>query len=87
MAALNDAFAALEADVRRLLEADGIAPADVALDRSAQMRYVGQSYEVTTPVPAGELDAAAVERSRARVPRRARARVRRRLGLIRGRRS
>jgi N-methylhydantoinase A len=61
VAALNDAFAGLEADVRRLLEADGIAPADVALDRSAQMRYVGQSYEVTTPVPAGELDAAAVE--------------------------
>jgi N-methylhydantoinase A len=61
VAALNEAFDRLEADVRRLLEADGIPAADVTLDRSAQMRYVGQSYEVTTPVPAGELDAAAVE--------------------------
>ena len=59
--ALNDAFGGLEASVRGLLEADGIAPRDVTLDRSAQMRYIGQSYEVTTPVPAGELDAAAIE--------------------------
>jgi N-methylhydantoinase A len=58
---LNAAFAELEREVVALLEADGVDRADVTLDRSAQMRYVGQSYEVTTPVPAGELDAGAVD--------------------------
>ncbi len=32
----------------------------VSIDRSAQMRYAGQSYEVTTPVPSGALDAEAL---------------------------
>ncbi|HWK28393.1 MAG TPA: hydantoinase/oxoprolinase family protein [Solirubrobacter sp.] len=59
--ALNDAFAGLEADVRALLSADDVSGADVVLERSAQMRYVGQSYEVTTPVPDGRLEAADVE--------------------------
>jgi N-methylhydantoinase A len=58
--ALNDAFSALEDDVRTLLGADDVAGGDIVLERSAQMRYVGQSYEVTTPVPDGELDADAV---------------------------
>jgi N-methylhydantoinase A len=58
--ALNDAYAGLEREVRALLEADGVERADMTLERSAQMRYVGQSYEVTTPVPSGDLDAAAV---------------------------
>jgi N-methylhydantoinase A len=57
---LNGAFAGLERDVTTLLEADGVDRADLALERTAQMRYVGQSYEVTTPVPSGTLDAAAV---------------------------
>ena len=57
---LNDAYAALERDVTALLEADGVERADMTLERSAQMRYVGQSYEVTTPVPSGDLDADAV---------------------------
>jgi N-methylhydantoinase A len=58
--ALNDAFVDLERRVAALLEADGVARDAVELDRSAQMRYVGQSYEVTTPVPAGELDREAI---------------------------
>jgi N-methylhydantoinase A len=58
--ALNDAFDALGAEVRALVGADAAAGADVSLERSAQMRYVGQSYEVTTPVPDGRLDEAAV---------------------------
>jgi N-methylhydantoinase A len=60
VAELNDAFATLERDVRALLKADGVDPDQMSLARSAQMRYVGQSYEVTTPVPDGELDDAAV---------------------------
>jgi N-methylhydantoinase A len=52
---LNQAYAELEAKVKSLLEADGVATDEIELERSAQMRYVGQSYEVSTPVPAGAL--------------------------------
>ncbi|GAB7387706.1 hypothetical protein BSNK01_15430 [Bacillaceae bacterium] len=37
-----------------MLENDGINSEHITLERSAQMRYIGQSYEVTTPVPNGE---------------------------------
>ena len=57
---LNAAFADLEDQVTTLLESDGVDAADIAIERTAQMRYVGQSYEVTTPVPSGTLDTAAV---------------------------
>jgi N-methylhydantoinase A len=59
--ALNDAFASLEADVRALLNADDVSTADIVLERRAQMRYVGQSYEVTTPVPGGRLEAGDIQ--------------------------
>jgi N-methylhydantoinase A len=59
--ALNDAFSGLEEEVRALLSADDVSRGDIALERTALMRYVGQSYEVATPVPAGALDAAAVD--------------------------
>lgn len=59
--ALNDAFRSLEDDVRALLSADDVSLSDVRLERSAQMRYVGQSYEVTTPVPNGTLTATDIE--------------------------
>jgi N-methylhydantoinase A len=38
---------------------------EVLVTRSADARYVGQGYEVTVPVPAGRLDAAALDRVRA----------------------
>lgn len=57
---LNASLRGIEDQVRELLAADGVEGEQVLLDRSAQMRYVGQSYEVTTPLPAGELDDAAV---------------------------
>jgi N-methylhydantoinase A/oxoprolinase/acetone carboxylase beta subunit len=37
----------------------------VTLTRSVDARYVGQGYELTVPVPAGPLDAAALARVRA----------------------
>jgi N-methylhydantoinase A len=52
---LNDAFTGLEEDVRALLSADDVSHGDITLERSALMRYVGQSYEVATPVPDGQL--------------------------------
>jgi len=38
---------------------------NVTLARSLDARYVGQGYELTVPVPAGRLDAAALARIRA----------------------
>jgi N-methylhydantoinase A len=56
--ALNARFDELEREVRaRFDEEEGT----VDIVRSAGVRYVGQSYEVQTPVPGGLLDAAALE--------------------------
>jgi N-methylhydantoinase A len=54
-AALAQLFAALEEDAARALGRDGV-PADRrVLQRTADLRYVGQAYEVNVPVPAGLL--------------------------------
>ena len=58
---LNKTFEVLEQKARALLEADGANPKMAEVDRSAQMRYIGQSYEVLTRVPSGHLDKDAVE--------------------------
>ena len=55
---INGLYERLEHDAIALLAADGVAAADVLLTRAAQMRYVGQSYEVETPMPAGRLTTA-----------------------------
>jgi N-methylhydantoinase A len=44
---------------------DAAVAGSVALARSVDARYVGQGYELTVPVPAGPLDAAALARVRA----------------------
>lgn len=61
-AALEERFAELEADVRQRLLDHGIAEGDIGLSRFAGMRYVGQSYEVETPVEPGAIDGPALER-------------------------
>jgi N-methylhydantoinase A len=48
---LEQLYRALEEEGRALLSREGIALAAVRLKRTAQMRYVGQSYEVLTPIP------------------------------------
>ena len=53
---INELYEKLESDALALLSADGVAENDVVITRTAQMRYVGQSYEVETPVPSGKLD-------------------------------
>lgn len=60
LAALNERPAALDAEGVGRLEADGFAAEEITLTRTAGIRYVGQSYEVDTPLPAEELDADAV---------------------------
>jgi len=42
-------FAALEREGVRALQREGFAPEDIVLMRSLDLRYVGQSYEITTP--------------------------------------
>ena len=58
---LNTRFAELEAEGLGRLKQEGFSEDDVELTRTAGMRYVGQSYEVDTPIQAGMLDAASVE--------------------------
>ena len=54
-AELMRAYSELERKVGGLLEADGVPAEEIELERSAMMRYVGQSYEVNTPVSGGAL--------------------------------
>ncbi|MGD9601447.1 MAG: hydantoinase/oxoprolinase family protein [Gammaproteobacteria bacterium] len=51
LATVNALYSELEARAVALLVADGVARERIDLVRTAQMRYVGQSYEVETPVP------------------------------------
>ena len=57
---VNALYSSLEAEAVRLLEADGVGREDVELHRTAQMRYVGQTYQVEAPMPAGHLTPGAV---------------------------
>jgi N-methylhydantoinase A len=59
-AALDVAFAELEAEAQRALADDGVAAGSI--DRSADIRYVGQAYELTTAVAAGSADLARIAR-------------------------
>ena len=59
---LNADFDALEHTLLQRHEADEFAAGTVTLSRSADVRYLGQGYELRAPVPAGHLDDAALER-------------------------
>ncbi|HSJ96805.1 MAG TPA: hydantoinase/oxoprolinase family protein [Myxococcota bacterium] len=58
---LNEALEELERGARSLLAQDGIAGEAMGFVRTAQMRYVGQTYEVETPLPDGRLTASSLE--------------------------
>ncbi len=49
------AFAALESEGRAMLERDGVEADRIAFRRSAEMRYVGQSFELSVPIGADGL--------------------------------
>jgi N-methylhydantoinase A len=51
-ARLEEAYGPLEAAGRARLARDGFAPGEIAGQRSADLRYVGQSYELEVPLPA-----------------------------------
>ena len=52
-AELAEAFARLESEARAQLAAEGFAGAAVRIERSADCRYQGQSFELTVPVTGG----------------------------------
>ena len=53
---LNGDLATVEAGIASQFEADGVARADVAFERSGDLRYVGQGYELRVPFPAGPIE-------------------------------
>jgi N-methylhydantoinase A len=57
---LNQLYERLEQQGRSLLAQETLASERISVSRSAQMRYIGQSYEVETPVPFGHLTTASL---------------------------
>ncbi|MBI4012344.1 MAG: hydantoinase/oxoprolinase family protein [Candidatus Rokubacteria bacterium] len=51
----------MEAAAVAALRAAGVPARSIALERAADMRYAGQGFEVTAPLPAGRLDARRAE--------------------------
>ncbi len=65
-AEMGAAFAAMEAEALDRMRREGVEPGDAALLRTADMRYLGQGYELDVVMAAGDIDeaelAAAYER-------------------------
>jgi len=63
---LDTDLAAMQSELSRQLVADGVPPGDATFERSGDLRYVGQGYELRVPFPDSELDAAALSQIFAR---------------------
>ena len=48
-------YEAMESGAAALLTAAGVGAGDIEMERSADMRYVGQGFEIAVPVPDGKL--------------------------------
>ncbi len=59
-ATVNRVLDALEAEGRARLTAAGVAAENVVVERSADMRLVGQMHEINVPLPAGPVTAASL---------------------------
>lgn len=57
---VNRIFADIESQAIDLLVKDGVSKDQIETTRSAQMRYVGQTYEVETPLPEGKISSAQI---------------------------
>ena len=55
LATLNDAYQAMEDQAMATLTQEGYQPSDIAWQRYADLRYVGQAYELTVEAPGGTL--------------------------------
>jgi N-methylhydantoinase A len=60
LARLNDDLASMAATLTDQFAADGLSPAQIAFERAGDLRYVGQGYELRVPLPADQVDAAAL---------------------------
>jgi N-methylhydantoinase A len=60
LADVNATFCELEAQGQRWLAAEGVPPDRRVLRRAVDMRYVGQNYELTIPLPPGPLGPAEI---------------------------
>jgi N-methylhydantoinase A len=58
---LHDAFDAMQAELSGQFTDAGTDPESVGFERFADVRYVGQGYELRIPVPDGRLNAAALD--------------------------
>jgi N-methylhydantoinase A len=56
-ASVTGIFAEMEASGREILLSSGVPDQQISYVRSADVRYVGQGYEVRVPLPGGPLDA------------------------------
>jgi N-methylhydantoinase A len=56
-ARLGRLYGELDAQALEALDRDGVPPAQRVLQRTADLRYVGQAFEVNVPVPAGAIGA------------------------------
>jgi N-methylhydantoinase A len=61
LARVQSVFGELEAQARTALDGEGFARDAQKMQRTADLRYVGQAFEVRVPVADGSLDAAAAE--------------------------
>lgn len=59
---LNRQYQELDGKVLEVMREQGIPNEKVEIIRSAQIRYVGQTYEVETPVPSGRIDSKELEK-------------------------
>jgi N-methylhydantoinase A len=59
--AVAAAYTALEAQAARALDAEGFGRDEQRMQRTADLRYAGQAFEVRVPVGDGALDAAALD--------------------------
>ncbi|HEX8105460.1 MAG TPA: hydantoinase/oxoprolinase family protein [Solirubrobacteraceae bacterium] len=57
LAQLNAEYGALERKAADTLAGEGVAPGDMLIERTADVRYYGQADSINIPVPSGELDA------------------------------
>lgn len=59
--ALQKSFSGMEGEIGGQFHADGLSPDEYHFERSADLRYVGQGYELRVTVPGGDLDEAGLE--------------------------
>jgi N-methylhydantoinase A len=59
---LEGEFEQLERAIRRQFETEDVSTDDLRMERVAEMRYVGQTYEVDVPVSRGSVDADEIDR-------------------------